>query len=135
MQHPEQGGQIRPVATVRTVSALVGDAAVVSPRPDARADTPALRMNNVSKAFRLPHEQYHTFKERALHPFRSRRFELLQAVDDVSLEIARGEFFGIVGRNGSGKSTLLKCLAGIYDIDAGTLAVNGRLSPFIELGV
>ena len=53
----------------------------------------------------------------------------------MSLEIAPGEFFGIVGRNGSGKSTLLKCLAGIYDIDAGELAINGRLSPFIELGV
>ena len=45
-------------------------------------------------------------------------YDVLQAVDDVSVEIAAGEFFGIVGRNGSGKSTLLKCLAGIYDIDA-----------------
>jgi ABC-type polysaccharide/polyol phosphate transport system ATPase subunit len=53
----------------------------------------------------------------------------------VNLEIAPGEFFGIVGRNGSGKSTLLKCLAGIYDIDEGEIALNGRLSPFIELGV
>jgi ABC-type polysaccharide/polyol phosphate transport system ATPase subunit len=89
----------------------------------------------VSKAFRLPHRQYHTLKERALHPFRSRTFDLLQAVQDVSMEIASGEFFGIVGRNGSGKSTLLKCLAGIYEIDTGELAINGRLSPFIELGV
>jgi ABC-type polysaccharide/polyol phosphate transport system ATPase subunit len=56
-------------------------------------------------------------------------------VQDVSVEIAPGEFFGIVGRNGSGKSTLLKCLAGIYNIDGGELTVNGRLSPFIELGV
>ena len=92
-------------------------------------------MVNVSKAFRLPHQQYHTLKERALHPFRSNTYDVLQAVDDVSVEIAQGEFFGIVGRNGSGKSTLLKCLAGIYDTDEGELRVRGRLSPFIELGV
>ncbi len=92
-------------------------------------------MANVSKAFKLPHQQYHTLKERALHPYRSRTFDVLQAVDDVSVEIAKGEFFGIVGRNGSGKSTLLKCLAGIYHTDEGELRVRGRLSPFIELGV
>ncbi|HZE05775.1 MAG TPA: ATP-binding cassette domain-containing protein, partial [Solirubrobacteraceae bacterium] len=74
-------------------------------------------------------------KERALHPFRSRSYDVLRAVQDVSVDIAPGEFFGIVGRNGSGKSTLLKCLAGIYDIDEGELSINGRLSPFIELGV
>jgi ABC-type polysaccharide/polyol phosphate transport system ATPase subunit len=92
-------------------------------------------LSHVSKSFRLPHEQYHTLKERALHPFRERAFDVLHAVDDVSVEIATGEFFGIVGRNGSGKSTLLKCLAGIYNTDAGSLEVHGRLSPFIELGV
>jgi ABC-type polysaccharide/polyol phosphate transport system ATPase subunit len=89
----------------------------------------------VSKAFRLPHQRYHTLKERALHPFRSSTYDVLQAVDHVSVDIAQGEFFGIVGRNGSGKSTLLKCLAGIYRIDEGDLTVYGRLSPFIELGV
>lgn len=99
------------------------------------AAPPAAVVHNVSKAFRLPHQQYSTLKERALHPFRSTTYDVLQAVDDVSFEVAEGEFFGIVGRNGSGKSTLLKCLAGIYDIDAGQLGVNGRLSPFIELGV
>jgi ABC-type polysaccharide/polyol phosphate transport system ATPase subunit len=89
----------------------------------------------VSKAFRLPHQQYSTLKERALHPFSTRSYETLQAVDDVSFDVRSGEFFGIVGRNGSGKSTLLKCLAGIYGIDAGTIEIGGRLSPFIELGV
>jgi ABC-type polysaccharide/polyol phosphate transport system ATPase subunit/ABC-type polysaccharide/polyol phosphate export permease len=49
--------------------------------------------------------------------------------------VYRGETFGIVGRNGSGKSTLLKCLAGIYRPDEGAIAVDGRLAPFIELGV
>ena len=103
-------------------------------RPPGSAPV-AVSVRHVSKTFRLPHERYHTLKERALHPFRSRSYDVLRAVQDVSVEIAPGEFFGIVGRNGSGKSTLLKCLAGIYDIDEGELTVNGRLSPFIELGV
>jgi ABC-type polysaccharide/polyol phosphate transport system ATPase subunit len=96
---------------------------------------PAIDLRNISKQFRLPHQQYHTIKERALHPFKARTFDILKAVDDVTVEIPTGEFFGIVGRNGSGKSTLLKCLAGIYRIDSGALEINGRLSPFIELGV
>jgi ABC-type polysaccharide/polyol phosphate transport system ATPase subunit len=99
------------------------------------AAPPAIALHGVHKSFRLPHEHYHTFKERALHAFRNRTFDELHAVDDVAVEIAQGEFFGVVGRNGSGKSTLLKCLAGIYDTDAGRLEVRGRLAPFIELGV
>jgi ABC-type polysaccharide/polyol phosphate transport system ATPase subunit len=87
------------------------------------------------KTFRIPHQQYHTLKERALHPFRSRTYDSFHALNDVSLEVPRGEFFGIVGRNGSGKSTLLKCLAGIYQLDQGSMSIDGRLSPFIELGV
>jgi ABC-type polysaccharide/polyol phosphate transport system ATPase subunit len=117
------------------VSATVGDlGATAKPSPD-RSLPPALSVSHLSKSFELPHEQYHTLKERALHPFRARKVDVLRAVDDVSVEIAQGEFFGIVGRNGSGKSTLLKCLAGIYAADAGTVAIRGRLSPFIELGV
>jgi ABC-type polysaccharide/polyol phosphate transport system ATPase subunit len=104
--------------------------------PSAGPDRPAaITVGGVSKRFVLPHQRYSTFKERALHPLRSRETEELRALDDVSVTIAQGEFFGIVGRNGSGKSTLLKCLAGIYEADGGTLAVEGRLSPFIELGV
>jgi ABC-type polysaccharide/polyol phosphate transport system ATPase subunit len=103
-----------------------------APRPNT---PPAVTVDHVSKAFKLPHQQYHTLKERALHPFRKDTFDVLQAVDDVDFSVAEGEFFGIVGRNGSGKSTLLKCLAGIYGVDHGGLRVRGRLSPFIELGV
>ena len=96
---------------------------------------PAVSVRGLSKSFRIPHLQYHTLKERVLHPLKFNAFDVLQAVDDVSFEVAGGEFFGIVGRNGSGKSTLLKCLAGIYSVDTGQVDVSGRLSPFIELGV
>ncbi|HEX2160317.1 MAG TPA: ABC transporter ATP-binding protein [Thermoleophilaceae bacterium] len=101
----------------------------------AATEPPAVSVGSVSKSFRLPHEQYSTLKQRVLHPRRSRTFSELHALEDVSFEIAQGEFFGIVGRNGSGKSTLLKCLAGIYGVDSGRIDVRGRLSPFIELGV
>jgi ABC-type polysaccharide/polyol phosphate transport system ATPase subunit len=119
----------------QAVSAIVSAKRPADREPGARAARPAVAVRHLSKSFRLPHEQYHTIKERALHPFRSRSYDLLEAVQDVSLEIAPGEFFGIVGRNGSGKSTLLKCLAGIYGIDQGDINIEGRLSPFIELGV
>jgi ABC-type polysaccharide/polyol phosphate transport system ATPase subunit len=104
-------------------------------QPPPTGVSSAVRIAHVSKAFRLPHQRYHTLKERALHPFRSSTYDVLQAVNDVSVDVSPGEFFGIIGRNGSGKSTLLKCVAGIYDIDEGELTVRGRLSPFIELGV
>jgi ABC-type polysaccharide/polyol phosphate transport system ATPase subunit len=96
---------------------------------------PAVMVDDVSKTFRLPHQQYHTLKERVLHPGRARTYEEFHALRNVSMAIEEGEFFGIVGRNGSGKSTLLKCLAGIYRPDRGRVEVRGRLSPFIELGV
>jgi ABC-type polysaccharide/polyol phosphate transport system ATPase subunit len=95
----------------------------------------SVRVQGLDKAFRLPHERYSTLKERALHPFKTLSYDTLEALKDVSFEVKRGEFFGIVGRNGSGKSTLLKCLAGIYSADTGQIEVEGRVSPFIELGV
>jgi ABC-type polysaccharide/polyol phosphate transport system ATPase subunit len=105
-------------------------------RRDAHASAPiAVSVEGAYKTFRIPHQQYHTIKERALHPFRSRTYDAFHAMNDVTLQVRRGEFFGIVGRNGSGKSTLLKCIAGIYQLDRGTIGVEGRLSPFIELGV
>jgi ABC-type polysaccharide/polyol phosphate transport system ATPase subunit len=96
---------------------------------------PVIVVEGVGKQFRRPHEQMHTLKERALHPFRRRTYDEFSAVRDVGFSVERGEFFGIVGRNGSGKSTLLKLIAGIYKPSGGEIWVNGRMSTFIELGV
>ncbi len=95
----------------------------------------AVRVDGVSKTFRLPVEQVSTLKERVLHPTRRRRFDPLDVLVDVTFDVRRGEVFGILGRNGSGKSTLMKCLAGIYEADAGEMWLRGRMAPFIELGV
>ena len=66
---------------------------------------PIISVKDVSKSFRLPHEKYTGLKQ-ALINFRfGKKFEEQQVLSDISFEIRRGEFFGIVGRNGSGKST------------------------------
>jgi ABC-2 type transport system ATP-binding protein len=95
----------------------------------------AIEIGNVSKAFRIPTNRMPTLRQRVLHPFQRQEHRILRALDDVSFDIAQGEFLGIVGRNGSGKSTLLKLIASIYRPDSGTIRVAGRLAPFIELGV
>lgn len=99
-------------------------------------DEIAIKVENVSKTFKLPHEKQSSIKSLFVSLFRGRStYERQQVLKDISLEIKKGEFFGIVGRNGSGKSTLLKLLAGIYSPDEGHIQVNGKLTPFIELGV
>lgn len=100
------------------------------------SDEIAIKVDHVSKTFRLPHEKNNSIKG-ALINFRGKKktFEKQKVLDDVSFEIKKGEFFGIVGRNGSGKSTLLKMLAGIYAPSKGSIQVKGKLTPFIELGV
>lgn len=96
----------------------------------------AIQVNNVSKAFKLPHEKHSSIKGMFINLFRGKRtYEKQEVLNNISFEIKKGEFFGIVGRNGSGKSTLLKLLAGIYEPDKGQIKINGKLTPFIELGV
>jgi ABC-2 type transport system ATP-binding protein len=97
----------------------------------------AIKVDHVSKEFKLPHEKQTSIKSALINMVRGgkRTYERQQVLKSVSFEIHKGEFFGIVGRNGSGKSTLLKMLAGIYMPTKGGIEVNGKLTPFIELGV
>jgi ABC-type polysaccharide/polyol phosphate transport system ATPase subunit len=95
----------------------------------------AIDARGVSKTFLIPHETRMRLKEYFAHPLRRTTYERNDALRDVTFQVESGEFFGIVGPNGCGKSTLLKILARIYRADAGSVQVNGKLSPFIELGV
>lgn len=96
----------------------------------------AVLVNNVHKSFRLPHNKHNSIKSLFVNIFKSKTtYEKQKVLKGISFEVKKGEFFGIVGRNGGGKSTLLRLLAGIYVPDSGDIKINGRLAPFIELGV
>lgn len=98
----------------------------------------AVKAVKINKSFKLPHEQHAGIKQLLINRLSGRGdkgYELQHVLKDVSFEVNKGDFFGIVGRNGSGKSTLLKVLAGIYTPDSGNVKAEGSLVPFIELGV
>lgn len=95
-----------------------------------------ISVKNVSKTFLLPHEKTTSIKSIFTNRLkRNNTTEKQKALNNVSFDIKKGEFFGIVGRNGSGKSTLLKILASIYQPTSGSVSTAGKLVPFIELGV
>ena len=100
-------------------------------------DEIAISVKGVNKDFKLPHEKADSVKSLFVNPFNKNRkkFEVQRALKDISFDVKKGEFFGIVGRNGSGKSTLLKIIAGIYQPSQGNVNISGKLVPFIELGV
>jgi ABC-2 type transport system ATP-binding protein len=101
-------------------------------------DDVAIKVNNISKNFHYTSGRAGTIKSAFTNVFKSKESknkDIQHALKDISFEIKKGEFYGIVGRNGSGKSTLLKMIAGIYQPNSGTIEVQGKLVPFIELGV
>ena len=98
-------------------------------------DKTVVSIDNVSKTFLVPHERHNSLKQGVLNMFITKKNSKLHTLKGVSIDIKKGEFFGIMGRNGCGKSTLLKIIAGIYQPSSGKVLVDGRLAPFIELGV
>ena len=118
---------------------MAGDnlrSAMAAPVPTPVSDAPvAIEARGLDKTFQIPSHRVDSLKERVIRPFTRAEYRELRALCDISFDIHRGEFFGVVGRNGSGKSSLLKVMASIYRADAGTIRMAGRVAPFIELGV
>ncbi|HFC11534.1 MAG TPA: ABC transporter ATP-binding protein [Anaerolineae bacterium] len=95
-----------------------------------------IHIEQVSKRFKLA-----TARNRNIFNILTRRAksnseqaDYLWAVKDISFTVMRGESVGLIGHNGSGKSTLLKLITRILYPTSGTIHVNGRISPLLELG-
>lgn len=96
----------------------------------------AIKVENLTKTFKIPTEASSGIKQKLINRLKGKKgYREFTPLKDISFNIYKGEFFGIVGRNGSGKSTLLKTIANIYLPTKGSTFVEGSLVPFIELGV
>jgi len=93
----------------------------------------AIKVTNVSKVYKLYDKPSHRLKE-AINPFGKKYHKEFYALNDVSIEVKKGETIGIVGKNGSGKSTLLQLISGVLTSSSGTIDVNGKISALLELG-
>ncbi len=94
-----------------------------------------IRFDNVSVHYRVAQERIGTFKEYAIRWLKSQiRHETFCALDKVSLDVKRGEVFGLIGKNGAGKSTLLKLVARVLRPTTGRVWVKGRVAPLLEVG-
>lgn len=96
---------------------------------------PIIVVNDLHKEFVTSQHRFSSLKQMFVAIGRRDNKSAQKVLDGVSFTVNKGEFFGIVGRNGSGKSTLLKILAGVYSAGSGGIQINGKLTPFIELGV
>ncbi len=93
----------------------------------------AIKVTNVSKIYKLYDTPTARLKD-ALGLTRKQNYRQHAALQDITLEIRRGETVGIIGTNGSGKSTLLKIITGVIQQSKGEVEVDGRISALLELG-
>ena len=94
-----------------------------------------IEVNDVSMRFNLSKERNESLKEYFVAFIKGKlKFEEFFALKNVSLNIKRGDIYGLIGLNGSGKSTLLKVISGVYKPTSGAVKINGTIAPLIELG-
>jgi len=99
-------------------------------------DVDAIVVKDLWKSFRLPHEKRNTLFESITGIFDSKQgYEEFVALKDINFTVNQGEAIGIIGENGCGKSTLLKVIANIFRPTKGSVKINGKITPFLELGV
>jgi ABC-2 type transport system ATP-binding protein len=92
----------------------------------------AIVVDDLAKRFRVFRERPTSLKQRLLTGHA--RAEDFWALRDITLDVAEGSTFGLIGHNGSGKTTLLKCIAGILRPTSGRITQRGRLAALLELG-
>lgn len=94
-----------------------------------------IRMEHVSVQFRVSTEKIGSFREYIIRQLQKKIvLRTFNALNDVSLQVKKGEVFGIIGENGAGKSTLLKVVARVLRPYKGRVVVKGRVAPLLELG-
>ncbi len=99
-------------------------------------DVDAIVVKDMWKTFRLPHEKRNTLFESITGIFDGKQdYEEFVALKDINFTVNEGEAIGIIGENGCGKSTLLKVIANIFRPTKGSVNINGKITPFLELGV
>lgn len=95
----------------------------------------AITLEKVSVRYRVPHEIVSGIKEYTIRWAQRRlAYKEFWALRDVSLQIQRGEIFGVIGQNGAGKSTLLKVIARVLHPTQGRVTLQGKVAPLLELG-
>ena len=93
----------------------------------------SIDVNHVTKTFKLYSEKPQTLKERLVRGFKNKT-EVRTVLNDINLQIKKGETVALIGVNGSGKSTLLKLMTKIIYPNKGTLNTYGKLTSLLELG-
>ena len=91
-----------------------------------------IKISNLSKEYKMFSRKKDRLAE-ALIPG-LKRHTTFKAMDNLSLELKKGEVLGILGKNGACKSTLLKMITGVVTPTSGSLEVNGKISSLLELG-
>lgn len=95
----------------------------------------AIKIENVGMEFNLSQEKTDNLKEYVIKLLkRELMYQSFWALRDISFEVEKGDKLGVLGLNGAGKSTLLKLISGVMKPTEGTITVNGRISPLLELG-